>query len=261
MRLRDRTNMVQRTEESWRPPLFSAPAQSPEILDSVRRYFDLQAGSIWNDVKQILPYVKGHLLDVGCGAQPLRPLVGPEAKYRGIDTIDAKANFGYEVPDTEYFAGMIWPVADKSIDFILCTETLEHVFDTRAFLAEAARCLRTGGDILLTVPFAARWHFIPHDYWRFTPSSVDHLLRESGFQDVRVFARGNAATVAMYKSMALVLKCLAPQHGSLAVVWALRFIGLLLSPAFIGMALIANVSLTGRGGDDCLGYTILATRR
>src|ERR1039458_6922094 len=74
--------------------------------------------------------------------------------------------------------------------------TPEHVLDTKQFLGEAARSLRAGGTILLTVPFAARWHFVPYDYWRFTPSSMDHLLREAGFAGVRVYARGNSGTVA-----------------------------------------------------------------
>ena len=40
-------------------------------------------------------------------------------------------------------------------------------------------------EILLTVPFAARWHFVPYDYWRFTPSSFRYLLETTGFSDGR----------------------------------------------------------------------------
>ena len=31
-------------------------------------------------------------------------------------------------------------------------------------------------------------------------------------------------------------------------------------PTLVALAVVANVSLTGRGGDDCLGYTALAVR-
>jgi hypothetical protein len=31
-------------------------------------------------------------------------------------------------------------------------------------------------------------------------------------------------------------------------------------PLFVLLALIANLSLRGRGGDDCLGYTVFAVR-
>ena len=97
---------------------------------------------------------------------------------------------------------------------VLCTETLEHVLETRRFLAEAARCLAPGGTLLFTIPFAARWHFIPYDYWRFTPSSLNHLLTATGFDSVRVYARGNACTVACYKVMTLLLLLLMPQTAS-----------------------------------------------
>jgi SAM-dependent methyltransferase len=151
-------------------------------------------------------------------------------------------------------------VADASVDFILCTETLEHVLDTKRFLAEASRTLKTGGTILLTVPFAARWHFIPYDYWRFTPSSMDHLLRDAGFDGIGVYARGNALTVACYKMMALVLPLLATKSSSALLTLLMRIAGLCLAPVLVFFAVLANVSLLGRGGNDCLGYTVIAHR-
>ena len=88
----------------------------------------------------------------------------------------------------------------------------EHVPEPGAFLAEASRCLRPGGRLLLTVPFAARWHYIPHDYWRFTPSGLERLLSAAGFRDAAIYARGNSLTVACYKAMALMLPLLLPQQ-------------------------------------------------
>ena len=103
---------------------------------ALRRFLDLQARSIWRDLKDVLPHVKGTIVDVGCGAQPYRSLLPAAAKYIGIDSSAAKDHFGYEVPDTLYFAGDHWPIADASVDFVLCAETLEHVPDSRKFLAK-----------------------------------------------------------------------------------------------------------------------------
>jgi SAM-dependent methyltransferase len=254
--------MVVRQGEGWRPPLFPFPAGGfGRWVAAARRFLDVQAGSGWADLSAVLPVVRGVAVDVGCGAQPFRPLFHPSVTYIGIDTADAKAHFGYEVPDTRYFTGDRWPVDDASADFVLCTETLEHVPDSARFLAEAARVTKPGGHILLTVPFAARWHFIPHDYWRFTPSSLDRLLRSAGFGDVAVYARGNSVTVACYKVMALILPLLMPQGRGPAATWILRLAALPLLPALVVLAGIAQVSLRGRGGDDCLGYTVLAKRR
>jgi SAM-dependent methyltransferase len=257
---RHRDNMVDATSETWRPQLFVATTTRLSLfLAAVRRFFDIQAGSAWRDLSAILPSLQGTVLDVGCGAQPFRSLINPQATYLGIDTDGAKAHFGYEMPNTTYFSGDVWPVADSSVDVVLCTETLEHVLDTRRFLTEAARCVAPGGTLLLTIPFAARWHFIPYDYWRFTPSSLNHLLTVAGFHSVRVYARGNAYTVACYKVMTLLLLLLMPQTASKGLGLLLRLVGLVFLPLFVGLAVVANVSLS-YGGDDCLGYTVLAIR-
>ena len=204
--------LLHHTAETWRPPLFSQPqGLVGHLAATLRRFLDLQAGSIWRDLAGILPRVTGAVLDVGCGAQPYRQLFSAAASYLGIDTSEAKAHFGYEIPDTRYYDGDTWPVADATVNFILCTETLEHVPEPHTFLAEAYRCLAPGGTLLLTVPFAARWHFIPYDYWRFTPSGLERLLAGAGLADVRVYARGNAVTVACYKVMALILRLVLPQ--------------------------------------------------
>ena len=258
---RGRRNMVEAASESWRPQLFGeTTTRLSRLLVAARRFFDVQAGSAWRDLRGVLPSLRGTVLDVGCGAQPFRSLVNPHATYQGIDTDEAKAHFGYEMPNTTYFSGDIWPVVTGSANVVLCTETLEHVFDTRRFLGEAARCLAPGGTLLLTVPFAARWHFIPYDYWRFTPSSLNQLLAAAGFQNVGVYARGNACTVACYKLMTLLLLLLMPQTASRISRFLLRLAGVVFLPLFVLLAVAANLSLGGRGGDDCLGYTVLAVR-
>jgi SAM-dependent methyltransferase len=231
------------------------------LIAACRRIPDLQAASIWSDLRQLLANFQGTVLDVGCGAQPYRDLLGPRATYLGIDTADARDYFGYEMPDTTYFRGDTWPVAGDAADVVLCTETLEHVPDPARFLAETCRCLRPGGHLVLTVPFAARWHYIPHDYWRFTPSGLARLLRDSGLSDVAVYARGNALTVACQKAMALLFPLLLPQTGSWAAKCGLRLLGLPFLPILAGLAAVAHLSLwKGKGGDDCLGYTVIASK-
>jgi SAM-dependent methyltransferase len=260
--LADRQDMTRRTGEAWRPRAFTQPAKDAHrtAAAALRRFLDLQAGSGWRDLSLLLPACEGVVLDVGCGAQPYRGLLGPRAKYLGIDTSQARANFDYEVPDTLYFDGDRWPVEDASVDVVLCTETLEHVPATEAFLDEMGRVLRAGGTVILTVPFSARFHYIPHDYWRFTPTSLKMIFDQHGFGDVAVYARGNAVTVACYKAMALMLPLLFPTARSAFARLALRGLGLLLSPALVTLAGIANLSFFFGDGDDCLGYTLVARR-
>lgn len=256
-----RTNLVGRTGESWRPPPLAADSGTvPGWGARLRRFFDLQAGSIWRDVEQLLRDAEGKVVDVGCGGQPYRSLLPRSVEYVGIDIADATRDFGYETTDTIYFNGEDWPEQTANADVVLCTEVLEHVPRPADFLARAYAALRPGGRVVCTVPFAARWHFVPFDYWRFTPSGLKQLFESAGFVDVQIWARGNALTVACYKGMALFLPLLFPQTESAGAAWARRLLGAPLIPSFVLLAVLANVSLQLDGGDDCLGYSLQAAR-
>jgi SAM-dependent methyltransferase len=260
MKPRDREDLLLRSGERWRPPIFT-PVKTwrDQVIAAVRRFYDIQAGSLWNELRDVLPGVTGTLLDVGCGAQPYRRLLSPAAVYVGIDTAEANEDFGYDIPDVRVIGpGGRWPVVDGEADLVLATETLEHVPDPAAFLTEARRSLRAGGRLLLTVPFAARWHYIPHDYWRFTPSGIKLILEQAGFGEVVVHARGNERTVACYKLLALLLPAALPQGSAGAMRPGVRAL-LAAGPATL-LAGLAQRSLRGEAGDDCLGYVVYATR-
>jgi SAM-dependent methyltransferase len=251
-----RENFALRSSERWQPPAFRPPrTRWDRFLAAGRRLLDLQAASAWRDLKIELATANGDVLDVGAGAQPYRPLFPSGSRYRAIDVMVAGEAFGYDLPDTDYFEGDRWPVEEASVDVVLATETLEHVPEPAVFLAEARRVLRPGGRIVLTVPFAARWHYIPHDYWRYTPSSLWNLLDAAGFSDVVVHARGNEVTVACYKLMALVLPALFPPGGGIRPA---RIAAILTLPLVATVALVAHSSLRGDGGVDCLGWTATA---
>lgn len=251
-----RENFALRKSERWQPPTFrGGRTRWDRLLAAGRRLLDLQAASAWRDLRVELATAHGDVLDVGAGAQPYRPLLPSGSRYRAIDVAAAGEAFGYDVPDTEYYEGDRWPVGDASVDVVLTTETLEHVPEPKVFLAEARRVVRPGGRIILTVPFAARWHYVPHDYWRYTPSSLLNLLEAAGFGDVVVHARGNEVTVACYKLMALALPSLFPPEGG---VTPARVAAILALPLVVAAALVAHASMRQDGGVDCLGWTATA---
>jgi SAM-dependent methyltransferase len=49
------------------------------------------------------------------------------------------------------------PFEDASFDLVVVIDMLEHVADDRALVAEIARVLRPGGDLVVNVPHAKRW--------------------------------------------------------------------------------------------------------
>ena len=179
----------------------------------------------------------------------------------GIDTNSAGLQFGYQTPDTLYYDGVKFPLADGEVDAVMATETLEHVADTGRFLGEIFRVLKPDGISVLTVPFAARWHYIPWDYYRFTPSGLKLILEQAGFSDLIVYARGDSVTVAAYKVMAVVLALLLGRFRNRTSTVFARLTGIMLLPVLAVAASFGQVSLRFQGGDDCLGFTVPALRR
>jgi hypothetical protein len=256
-----RRNCLDAPQEIWRPrPFGSRLTLIGCTIERVRRFLDLQYASIYRDLAHLAAGMQGRLLDVGCGAQPYRHLFSEKCSYQGIDSAGVCNEFGPRSPDTTYFDGDAWPVDNVSVDYVLSTETMEHVLDSSAFLAEAHRCVRPGGYVILTVPFSARWHFIPRDYWRFTPSALEWLLNRSGFRDVKVHARGNSATVVAYKIVCLIAISGLGSRRKGAAIDPGRILGIAALPLLPLAAFLGQISLLFEGGDDCLGYTVVARR-
>jgi hypothetical protein len=86
------------------------------------------------------------------------------------------------------------------------------------------------------------------------------MLSDCGFGAVSVYARGNAVTVACYKAIALIVPVVFPQRKNIVGKAALFALSIPLLPLLLLLGVIANVSLAGEGGDDCLGYTAFARK-
>jgi SAM-dependent methyltransferase len=227
----------------------------------LRRLLDLQAASIWRDLRIELAEARGGVLDVGCGSQPYRELIGPKGQYQGLDIEAAGDRFRYpNAEDVIVVNGYPWPLSDTSVDIALCTEVAEHVLDPATLFHEIHRVLKPDGLLLATVPFSARWHYVPYDYWRFTPAALTQLLSQAGFTRVAIYARGNPLTVASQKALALMLPPMLDPRGPVVLRWVKRICSVPLIPIAVLVALIGRASLAGDWGEDCLGYTIIGQR-
>jgi SAM-dependent methyltransferase len=121
---------------------------------------------------------KGDLLDAGCGTQPFRALLEQQVdRYVALD-IEARSVDVDHIASVEDMA--VVPTA--SFDTVLCSEVLEHVPHPAMAAAELARVLKSGGSLIVTVPFMARLHEEPHDYYRYTRHGLRQLLVEAGFE-------------------------------------------------------------------------------
>ncbi len=131
------------------------------------------------------------VLDVGAGDAPYRELFA-HCEYR---TSDWSGSVHERAAEADVIASAdALPLPDASIDAALLTQMLEHVPDPAAVLGEAARVLRPGGRIFLTVPFVWELHELPFDFWRFTPASLQRLLGGAGFTEIAIEPRTDCFT-------------------------------------------------------------------
>lgn len=136
-----------------------------------------------------LPYARGIMLDYGCGGQPYRTLY--ETRVSQYIGADVNAAIGIDI-DLIITPGDPLSIDSHSIDTILSTQTLEHVYHFQVYLAECRRLLRTGGHLILTVPMQWRMHEVPFDFWRFTKYGVLSALEEQGLKVVHLSPCGGA---------------------------------------------------------------------
>jgi SAM-dependent methyltransferase len=165
---------------SWRSPLY------------------LHLSPIWQALERTLSTCEGRVLDIGCGMQPYRHMLGPDViDYVGVDR-EGELSRPTIVGTAESL-----PVDDETFDVVICTMVLEHVVDPRRVLAEARRVLVPNGRIVVTVPGVWPTHEAPHDYWRFTRFGLERLMREFGIEGELLPLGGLWAAVGQMAALAL----------------------------------------------------------
>jgi SAM-dependent methyltransferase len=116
------------------------------------------------------------VLDYGCADLPYRHFFPADADYLAADlpgnpqaTLDIDSDGGVAVDDA-------------SVDVVLSTQVLEHVGDPQAYLAECARVLRPGGQLLLSTHGIMVYHPDPDDYWRWTCAGLRRAVESAGLE-------------------------------------------------------------------------------
>ena len=94
-------------------------------------------------------------------------------------------------------------ISTNTFDCIICTQTLQFIYDVRSAICTLNRILKPGGILLVTVPGISqisqydmdRWG----EYWRFTTLSAKYLFEEIfGKSNVSVQAYGNVLVASSF---------------------------------------------------------------
>lgn len=193
------------------------------------------------------------MLDVGAGGGHYRRHFAAQ-RYVAVDR-------GFEQPG---YAGLDvagdirrLPFGNGAVAAAMCVEVIEHVYETREFLAELARVLAPGARLLLTSPLCYGEHMQPWDFHRFTRFALERLLPEAGFDIETLEARGGFFTLAAYL-VARVPDELVRNGGFFAR--ALKPLTRLMCTYLLAPALLALDPLD-RNRRFTLGYVCVARRR
>lgn len=136
-----------------------------ELTEYKKKFCDLRYGKKWQPYRSdvlridaILKLVKpgSRVLDVGCGdgtiGESLRvnnnDVYGVDISAQAV-TLALERGIKASVCDIE---NDNLPFPEKTFDFVVAAEIIEHVFDTDGFLGKIRNVLKTGGCLVLTTP-------------------------------------------------------------------------------------------------------------
>lgn len=169
-------------------------SRNPEhVAYGSRSTVNIQARSLERELRN---HARGRLLDMGCGLVPLygvyRDLVQENVCIDWANTTHPCIHL-----DAEVDLGGRLPFEDCSFDTALLTDVLEHLANPGVAMAEAARILRPGGKLIISVPFLYCLHEIPHDYYRYTEFALQRMCQICNLRVVDINPYGGLPEVLL----------------------------------------------------------------
>ncbi len=140
------------------------------------------------DTANKIPAWKGTWWDRNTNATTVLTLMGAKevvvtdvSDYEGATLL---LDLNHPVPDAQ--AGQF--------DVILDIGTLEHLFDVPTALANMAKMLKTGGELILMIPAS---NAIDHGFYSFSPTLMFDYFKANGFDSFDCYLRAGSANFLM----------------------------------------------------------------
>lgn len=102
---------------------------------------------------------KPRILDLGCGNGSLSHLIAQQGyDVVGVEESESGIKFArLSFPDCQFIQSSIYNLPyselENSVDIVISTEVIEHLFYPRELLKAARKCLKPNGSLILTTPY------------------------------------------------------------------------------------------------------------
>ncbi|MFN3840666.1 MAG: class I SAM-dependent methyltransferase [Cyclobacteriaceae bacterium] len=184
--------------ESWKPTKYEL--RNGKLRASKNRHAVSVSSRLMIDItasfyqKALHKYTKGSLADLGCGHVPFYLLYKHLATT--ITCVDWP-NSLHKNPhlDVECDLNKPLPIQAETFDTIILSEVLEHIAEPDVLWAEMARMLKSGGKIIVSVPFLYKIHEAPHDYFRYTEFALKNFATKNNLKIVELESFGGLPVV------------------------------------------------------------------
>jgi 2-polyprenyl-3-methyl-5-hydroxy-6-metoxy-1,4-benzoquinol methylase len=151
------------------------------------------------------PFVKGDVLEVGCGEGRGIDLILPNSNtFTAVDKIEsALAKLRLKYPSGKFIAMNIPPLGElktNAYDVLITFQVIEHIEDDELFLKELHRVLKPGGVALVTTP--NRKMSLTRNPWHVREYLADELKKRAQkyFNEVEMKGiTGNDKVMAYYQ--------------------------------------------------------------
>jgi hypothetical protein len=127
------------------------------------------------------PYMEVGSKDYGT-TQNIRSVLSDGTTYLGVD-MEAGKGVDLVLDLTQDFDAVDRELDGARFGTIICLSVLEHCTDPFGMAGNLTRLLKKNGKIVVSVPFAWKFHGYPSDYWRFTYEGVKLLFPELSFDN------------------------------------------------------------------------------
>jgi len=141
-------------------------------------------------------YMKGALVDLGCGKCENENFLPYIKKYIGIDWQNSLHN-----PKADVFSNLNEKIdlEDECVDTAFASSVMEHLSEPVVFVKEVNRVLKKDGYFIIQVPFQWWIHEAPYDFYRYTPYGLRHILEKNGFEVVDISPVGGFFSMMVIK--------------------------------------------------------------